>query len=85
MWTRLERKRNKPSNIAYARGHRLVQIPLSGHRLVQHRQKNAEFVYYTNPAFIIFPGEKPYFFCNFNEKLLPHDQKDRAGALFMVK
>ena len=38
MWTRLKRKRNKPSNIAYARGHRLVQIPLSGHRLVQHRQ-----------------------------------------------
>ena len=38
MWTRLKRKRNKPSNIAYARGHRLVQIPFSGHRLVQHRQ-----------------------------------------------
>ena len=38
MWTRLKRKRNKPSNIAYARGHRLVQIPFSRHRLVQHRQ-----------------------------------------------
>ena len=46
---------------------------------------NAEFVYYTNPAFIIFPGEKPYFSCNFNEKFLPHGQKDRTGALFMAK
>lgn len=42
MWTRLKRKRNKPSNIAYARGHRLVQIPFSGHRLVQHRQSAAD-------------------------------------------
>ena len=36
---------------------------------------SAEFVCYTNPAFIIFPGEKPYFSCNFNEKFLPHGQK----------
>ena len=36
---------------------------------------SAEFVYYTNPAFIIFLGEKPYFPCNINEKFLPHGQK----------
>ena len=43
---------------------------------------NAEFVYYTNPAFIIFPGEKPYFSCNFNEKFLPHGQKIVREKLF---
>ena len=45
---------------------------------------NAEFVYYTNPAFIIFPGEKPYFSCNFNEKLLPHGQKIMRELFFCL-
>ena len=46
---------------------------------------NAEFVYHTDSAFIMFMGLKTRFSCNFNEKLLPHDQKDRAGALFLPK
>jgi len=46
--------------------------------------KNAEFVYQTNPAFFIFVGSKSLFPCDFNEKLLPHDRKDLAGALFMA-
>ena len=30
-------------------------------------------------------GLNPSFPCNFNEKLLPHGLKDRAGALFIAK
>ena len=45
----------------------------------------AEFVYQTNPAIITFMGRKSAFFCNFNEKLLPHGRKDHAGALFLPK
>ena len=45
---------------------------------------NAEFVYYTNPAFIIFPGEKPTFSV-ISTKSFSHTVKKIVRELFLPK
>ena len=46
---------------------------------------NAEFVYQTNPAFIVFMTQKLLFFCDFKNISLLLDRSDHAGAFFAFK